>query len=37
MESRANTCVDVVNGMMGNALGSAYVEKVFDDHDVAEV
>lgn len=29
--ARSHQCVDVVNELMGMALGSVYVQRVFDD------
>ena len=37
MKNRANKCVDVVNELMGYALGSKYVQNVFDDESINEV
>ena len=37
MENRENKCVDVINDLMGFALGSVYVKKVFDDESIEEV
>jgi predicted metalloendopeptidase len=34
---RSSKCVDVINDLMGYALGSVYVQNVFDDESVEEV
>ncbi len=35
--NRSHKCVDVINDLMGYALGSVYVQKVFDDESLEEV
>lgn len=35
--ARSHQCVNVVNELMGMALGSVYVQRVFDDQSVEEV
>ncbi|KAK4004827.1 hypothetical protein OUZ56_006550 [Daphnia magna] len=35
--SRSHQCVNVVNELMGMALGSVYVQRVFDDQSVEEI
>ena len=35
--NRTEKCVDVINDLMGYALGSVYVQNVFDDESVEEV
>ncbi len=37
VKNRLDKCVEIINNLMGYALGSVYVERVFDDESIEEV